>query len=159
MIVDLIIVVLLLISLIGGYKKGLVSSLLGLVGYLIGGIVGLVVAKELTRDWEGFTTTILALVVAIFLGAQIGQLIARSIGKGFRSLIGPLKIFDGTLGALFGLGKALVAVYLLAFLLLLTPWQAPASAISESKIFSEMSARVPDSVDGIFDEIKSRLSS
>ena len=159
MIVDLVIVVLLLISLIGGYKKGLVSSLLGLVGYLIGGVVGLVVAKELTRDWEGFTTTILALVVAIFLVAQIGQLIARSIGKGFRSLIGPLKIFDGALGALFGLGKALVAVYLLASLLLLTPWQAPANAISESQIFSEMSVRVPDSIDQIFNEIKSRLSS
>lgn len=159
MIVDLVIVVLLLVSLIGGYKKGLVPSLLGLAGYLIGGVAGLILAKELTRDWAGFTKTILTLVVAIFLGAQLGQLLARSVGKGFRSLMGPLKIIDGVLGALFGLGKALVAVYLLASLLLLTPWDLAQDALANSQIFNEMSARSPDFVDGIFNEIKSRLRS
>jgi len=157
MIVDLICSAFLAMALISGFRTGFIPSVFSLIGYLGGGLAGLIVAKRLTEDWSGIPSTILFLVVAIFLGAQIGQWLARRIGRGFRSLIGPLKAIDGFLGAIFTLARALLAIYFLVSLISLTGWGQGLEVIADSRIVEEIDQRVPSALSQLFDELQNQL--
>ena len=159
MIVDLLISIFCLVAIITGYKNGFIPSILALVGYLAGGLAGLYIAKELSSDWQGVPKTIGLFLIAIFLGAKIGEKLLRGIGKGFRSLIGPLKLFDGLLGAVLGALKAIVFVYFFYSVLLLTPWERLTDEISKSQMWNELSTRAPGALAEVFEEVKSRLDS
>lgn len=158
MIIDIFLIGFLLFALISGFKNGFIPAVLGLIGYLAGGVAGLLVAKRITDDWQGLLTTLIVLVISIFSSALIGQKVARAIGRGFRSLIGPLKVFDGLLGALFTVAKALIFIYFLVSIISISRWESALSIIDESRVIEEISLRVPDSVSKIFEEIKEQVS-
>ncbi|MBM3744095.1 MAG: CvpA family protein [Actinobacteria bacterium] len=157
MIVDLICSAFLAMALISGFRTGFIPSVFSLIGYFGGGLAGLIVAKRLTDDWNGIPSIILFLVVAIFLGAQIGQWLTRRIGRGFRTLIGPLKAIDGFLGAILTLARALLAIYFLVSLISLTGWGQGLEVIADSRIVDEINQRVPSALSQLFDELRNQL--
>jgi len=157
-IVDLILLAILSIAVVSGFKNGLIPSLFSLVGYLGGGIAGLLIAKQIASESRGFATTILLLIVTIFVGAQIGQRVAKGIGKGVRSFLGPLKIFDGLLGAIFTLIRALVVIYFLVSVISLAKWDMGLEAIEDSRIVKEITQRAPGSLSNLFVEVKDLVS-
>jgi len=141
MLVDLVIIAIVLIFTVQGWRNGLIASLFGLVGYFGGGVGGLIVAKEITGQWEGAWSLIGTYLLLIFLGANLGQLIAKKIGTGFRNLLSPIKGIDALFGSALGLVKALVILYFAISLVNIAPDgqivdQVKASQISQ-KIISQ----------------------
>lgn len=157
MIIDLLLLALLFVALIRGFKTGFIPSVLALLGYLGGGIIGLLVAKEISGDWTGITSRIILFVAVIFVAAQVGQRLARTVGRGFRSLIGPLKIFDGLLGAFFASLKMLLVFYFLFSIISITEWKTGLSFLESSRVAHEVSIRVPESLTRVFTEIKGQI--
>ena len=113
MIIDVGVMVILGIFSIRGFKNGFVPTLFGLTGYLLGGFAGLLGARDLSADWSGFWSILGLHLLLIFIGAKVGQTILRSIGKGFRGLVGPLKFLDSLIGATLGIGKGIIIAFLL----------------------------------------------
>ena len=158
MIVDLILLAILSIAFVSGFKNGLIPSFFSLVGYLGGGIAGLLIAKQIASESQGFATAILLLIVAIFVGAYIGQRVSKAIGKGVRSFLGPLKVFDGLLGAIFTLIRALVVIYFVVSVISLAKWDMGLEAIEDSRIVVEITQRAPGSLSNLFVEVKDLVS-
>ena len=99
MIVDISIGLVLFIFLVKGFRSGFLPSLFALLGYIVGGFLGLLGAREVTSEWVGIWSVVGLHLLLIFIGAKIGQTIFRSIGKGVRGFVGPLKFLDSALGA------------------------------------------------------------
>lgn len=154
MIIDLAVLGLLLIFAIRGYRNGFVPSLLGLAGYLSGGFLGLVAAKEISADWIGFWSVVGVHIIFILFGAKIGQTILRSLGKGIRGLVGPLRIFDSLIGALFGLGKGVLLSYLVIQLLPTLSNESIDRSLKESEVAQYFQTHTPKLVDQGFEKLR-----
>ena len=154
MIVDLLVLLLLLLFVRRGFSAGFLPSLFALLGYLAGGFAGLLGAKELTSDWMGFWSIVGMHLLLIFVGAKIGQTIFRSLGKGLRGFVGPLKFLDSLLGALLALGQgALIALIGLQILGVFSN-ERLSEALEESLIVDYLDRHTPDLVDQGFSKLR-----
>ena len=101
MILDLILTGLIIFAIAQGFNRGLLPTLFALIGYLGGGVIGLLAAKELSSDWSGVVSIVGFYLVAIFAGSQLGSWLMAKVGSGLRKrlLLGPLKFLDSVLGA------------------------------------------------------------
>lgn len=153
MIIDILLFAFLIFSAVSGFRNGFIPSLLSLIGYFGGGVAGLFVAKEIAANWQSLPSVILLLIVAIFIGAQIGRMLAKGLGRGLRSLMGPLKVFDGLLGAIVTFARALLLIYFLVFVVSLTSWDMGTDAAEDSLIVAQINQRVPSSLAKLLDEV------
>ncbi|QXJ23147.1 MarP family serine protease [Actinomadura graeca] len=87
-ILDLILLVLVVLFGISGYRQGFIVSLLSFVGFVGGGVVGVLVAPPIagTAVNGGAQQALLAIVIA-FLAATFGQLMASSVGAVLRNRV------------------------------------------------------------------------
>lgn len=99
----------------GGYRQGFVVSVLSLVGFLLGGAVGMWLLPELLTRWAVVEDSVwgrtIALVLGVFILASLGQGIAVALGSRLRQglRVKPARVVDSILGAV----ASLVAVSLL----------------------------------------------
>lgn len=109
---DLFLVAAVVVVGIGGYRQGLVVDALSLLGLILGGVVGLLVAPRLARAIvEGNAQGLVALGVGLVL-AILGQLVGTTVGTSLRQKITwkPARQVDSAVGAVVAsLGVLLVA--------------------------------------------------
>lgn len=145
MIVDVSLVFLAMISIIAGYRAGLLKSLFSLIGYLGGGIVGFYLALNNLTGLEHLWNTVLGSIVAIMSCALIGRFLGRKLAQFMRATIirGPLGFLDSLLGSALELLRLVVISYIVLSLLLLSPSATIRSAIDSSTIFFKMENALP----------------
>ena len=113
---DLIIFIAILITAIGGFKNGLLQSIFKTIGYIAGGVIGVVIAVEVMSKWSGTLAKASGTIILIILLATIGEFILGKVGLGFRKalMIAPLKFIDSLSGALLSITRTIFIAYLLA---------------------------------------------
>jgi uncharacterized membrane protein required for colicin V production len=154
MIIDLLVVALFLILVARGFSSGFVPTLLGLMGYMGGGFAGLLVAREVTTDWEGLWSVAGLYLLAILIGAKVGQVIARSLGKGFRGIFGPFKFVDSLMGGVLGGVKAIVLIAVSLYFLSALPQEALRSEVRESQVNRYLNERAPGFLEDAFESLR-----
>lgn len=137
MILDLILAALMIIAIANGFNRGLIPTIFALIGYLGGGLIGLLIAKELSASWNGLLSLIGLYLAATFLGAQIGSWLMSKFGAGFRKriLFGPFKFLDSILGGALALIQIAIFAAIVLTILNYLPWQLPNSLIEDSAIY------------------------
>jgi uncharacterized membrane protein required for colicin V production len=142
---DLIVATLLLFTAFAGFKIGLIQSLFKTIGYIAGGILGLVIALEVIKDWSSPFVKVGIAIVLIFFIANIGQYLLGKIGSLFHKLVlfGPFKLIDSLLGAFLSILRAAVLIYLSAIFLIASPWGWADSNISTSKLYTYVEKNLP----------------
>ena len=160
MIVDVLISVVMFAAIFRGYKKGFLQTIFSTIGYIGGGVLGLALALRYADSLTSAVTKFLIAVLAIFIGAGIGQGILGSLAKVFRTKIlwGPLRFIDSLLGVFLEALKAVLLLYLLLSLVAWSPWAGVSSAVKESKIYPRFSAQLPDAVTQLRTEIEKKFS-
>jgi uncharacterized membrane protein required for colicin V production len=153
MIIDLLVIALFLILVARGFSSGFIPTLLGLIGYVGGGFAGLLVAREVTTDWEGLWSVVGLYLLAILIGAKLGQIIARSLGKGVRGIFVPFKFVDSLLGGLLGGVKAIVLVAVSLYFLSALPQEAIKSEMRESQVNRYLKDRAPGFLEDAFESL------
>ena len=145
MIIDLVIVLLLLLGIFVGYKRGFLHTLFQTVGYLLGGLLGLYAALRFSHQWDLDIKRIGFLIAAIVIGGGLGSLLGRLLAKGLRKTIvrGPLAFIDSVAGAALETVRTIVIIYLIATVLLWSPWETGKLAVEESKAFAKMEELLP----------------
>ncbi len=140
MLIDSFFVLLILIFVIDGFRKGFISSWLSLTGYLGGGVTGFAFANRYTVEWEGLTSIIFLHLFGIFAGANFGKFILEKTGIGIhnRILFGPLKILNALLGAALSLAHVVINTFVIITLIDYLPWELPHFIIEGSKIYREI---------------------
>ena len=84
-------------------------------------------------------------IILILLLAIIGEFIFGKVGLGFRKalLIVPLKFIDSLLGALLSITRIAFITYLLAVILVATPWSFGDKHIAPSKFYTYTDSHLP----------------
>ena len=160
MIVDIALALLALGALKRGYSNGFLATIFRTLGYIAGGVAGLYFSLQLVATWGSLINQIVAVLVAIFLGAQVGLFVFGKLAKFFhaRLLWKPLKAIDSLAGVALELGRVVVIVYLVLTTLLWSPWSPVKTQINESQIYAQLDQRLPSVITDLKDRADELLS-
>ena len=142
---DLIIAAALVIAGFTGFKNGLLQGIFKTIGYIAGGVVGVAIAVEVMSKWSSSLAKAGGAIILILLLATAGEFILGKIGLGFRKalLIAPLKFIDSLFGALLSTARTAFIAYLLAVILVATPWSFGDKYIANSKFYTYTDSHLP----------------
>ena len=152
---DLLIVLILLISFYSGYKNGLIKTIFRTAGYIAGGVAGLALAVKYLATWESQTQKVAFALLAIFIGASIGEFLLGKIGSLFRKIlfVPPFKLIDSLFGAGLSTLRAAFILYLVATLLVFSTLSIADEYIKPSKLYDYADSNLPS----VMNEVKSEI--
>ena len=152
---DQLIVLVLLITFYIGYKNGLIKTILRTAGYIAGGVAGLALAVKYISTWESQTQKVVLALLAVFIGASLGELLLGKIGSLFRKIlfVPPFKLIDSLLGAGLSTLRAVFILYLVATLLVFSTWSIADKYIKPSKLYDYADSHLPS----VMNEVKSEI--
>ena len=153
--VDLLIILVLLIDFYSGYKNGLIKTIFRTTGYIAGGVAGLALAVKYLATWESQTQKVAFALLAIFIGASIGEFLLGKIGSLFRKIlfVPPFKLIDSLVGAAISTLRAAFILYLVATLLVFSTWSIADKYIKPSKLYDYADSNLP----AVMNEVKSEI--
>ena len=152
---DLLIVLVLLIAFYSGYKNGLIKTIFRTAGYVAGGVAGLAIAVKYLDTWESQTQKVALALLAVFIGASIGEFLLGKIGSLFRKIlfVPPFKLIDSLVGAAISTLCAAFILYLVATLLVLSTWGIADKYIKPSELYDYADSHLPS----VMNEVKSEI--
>ena len=152
---DLIIVLVLLITFYSGYKNGLIKTIFRTAGYIAGGVAGLALAVKYLATWESQSQKVVLALLAVFIGASVGELLLGKIGSLFRKIlfVPPFKLIDSLVGAAISTLCAAFILYLVATLLVFSNWSIADKYIKPSKLYDYADSHLPSVMNVVKNEI------
>ena len=159
MLVDAVLVILLLLAMVAGFRRGFLQTVFSTIGYIGGGILGLALALHFAADVHSAINRIGAIILAIFLMAELGRRLLGALANFFRARIlwTPFRFIDSLAGVVLELLRVAVISYLVMTVMLWSPWSGARSAVAESTIYPQLNERMPAFVTQLRVEIAKSL--
>ena len=156
MLVDLVILGSILATSIIGYRNGLIRTLFKFVGFVLGGVLGIYLSLQFSHSWTLDVKRIGFVIIAIVAGGYLCSFLAGALAKGMRATIfrGPLAFIDSVAGATLEVARTVIALYLIATVLLWSPWESAQNQITESKILPKIQPYIPGLITQANDWVK-----
>jgi S1-C subfamily serine protease len=160
-IIDVVLAALLVLAAVLGYRQGLIVGLLGVVGFLVGGALGMVLAPLVVETWENALFQALATILAVLLCAGVGQALLAAIGAGVRDAVEwrPARVADAAGGSLLSMAAVLLLVWFLALAFVAGPSSTLTRELRESRILTEVDQVMPDQARGLFSALRGAFDS
>jgi uncharacterized membrane protein required for colicin V production len=142
---DFIVVLILLIAFYDGYKNGLIKSIFTTIGYIAGGVLGLAAAVNYLSTWQSELQKVGLALLAILLGATLGEFLLGKIGSLFRKVlfVPPFKFLDSLLGSVLSLIRTAFILYLVIILLVYSRWSFAEQYVSTSFVYQILQSKLP----------------
>jgi S1-C subfamily serine protease len=156
---DIVLVLILLAYLVGGYLSGFVRSMATIVG-VIAGAVAAFFAVPLVTTWVPdqlwrITVTIAVVILLIVLGHSIGVWAGRAIRARFKR--SPLRLVDRILGAAANTVAAALILALVALSITGLGIPVMSQAISSSVVLRAISDTTPDPLEAYLAQLRSTV--
>ena len=160
MVIDVILVLLAISAIFTGFRRGFLQTLLTTIGYIGGGVLGLALSLHFASQVHSSVNRIGAVILSIFLMAEIGRRVFGLLAKYFRTRIlwSPLKFLDSLGGVVLELVRATLISYLIISVLLWSPWTPVRKAVRESTIYPKITKQLPTPIKQLRSDIENRLS-
>jgi uncharacterized membrane protein required for colicin V production len=160
MIVDIALALLALGAIKRGYSTGFLATIFRTLGYIVGGVAGLYFSLQFVASWDSIIKQIVAVLIAIFLGAQLGLFVFGKAAKFFhaRLLWKPLKAIDSLAGVALELIRIVVIGYLVLTTLLWSPWSPVKTQINDSQIYAQLDTHLPNVITNLKDRANELLT-
>ena len=148
---DLLVLIPLLITAYGGFKNGFIQTLFKSIGYIAGGVAGVAITVEVISTWSNNIAKAAGAIILILLLATMGEFVLGKIGLGFSKvlLISPLKFLDSLLGVALATLRTVFITYLIAVILIATPWSIGDKYITSSQFYIYTDSHLPEVVTGL----------
>ena len=142
---DFIVILILIIAFYAGYRNGLIKSIFSTIGYIAGGVLGLAAAVNYLSTWQNELQKVGLALLAILLGATLGQLLLGKIGSLFRKVlfVPPFKFLDSLLGSVLSLIRTAFILYLVVILLVYSRWSFAEQYVSTSFVYQILQSKLP----------------
>ena len=142
---DLLLLIALLITAYSGFKNGFIQTVFKTIGYIAGGVAGVALAVEVMSMWSNNIAKAVGAIILILILATAGEFILGKIGQGFRKVlfIFPLKFLDSLLGAALATLRTVFITYLIAVILIATPWSIGDKYIASSQFYTYTDSHLP----------------
>jgi S1-C subfamily serine protease len=144
-ILDVVVLSVVAVTAIGGFRRGLVAGVLSLGGLVAGAVVGAKLAPGLVGGEEARFVPLVTLVGAA-MGAALGQFVGVLLGRAARGaiVIGPIRPLDSAGGGVLGAATGLALCWALGAVLLYLPGQTDLRHYAqESVILSRLNDEFP----------------
>ncbi len=158
--IDALLVVLIISGAWAGFRQGLITAFISLLGAVFGALAALTLAPLVLDDIPAGGRTAGGLG-ALLLGILLGELLGGWAGKVLSEQVtwSPVKAVDRTLGAV-GQGLAvLMLAWLVALPLAATPLPSLTSAIRNSTILTQINKVIPDGATVVSAQLRGLLDS
>jgi uncharacterized membrane protein required for colicin V production len=161
MLVDAILILIAIGAVVSGFRKGFLQTLFTTFGYVGGGVLGLAIALHFAGDLHSDMNRVGAVVLSIFVMAEVGRRVLGMAAKFFRTQIlwSPLKFIDSLAGVVLELLRVTLITYLTISVLLWSPWNSVRSALKQSTIYPKITQQLPAPIAQLRSEIEKKLSS
>jgi uncharacterized membrane protein required for colicin V production len=142
---DYLILVLLVFSIISGFKAGLIQAVFKTIGYIAGGVIGVGIAIKYLDSLDSEIYLLGGLILSVIIFALLGEFLLGRLGLLFRKalFIPPFKFIDSALGATLSVIKFGVIAYLISTILVASPIALADKYITPSKSFSYADTHLP----------------
>lgn len=131
---------------VSGYRQGFVVGILGLFGFLGGGLVGAQLATPVANVFGSKGHAPLVGLATLFVFASLGQVLATTIGAYIRRRLvwQPLRQLDSVAGATVSVVSLLLVAWLIGQAVATSPFVGAARQVRHSKILTEVDQLLPD---------------
>jgi Trypsin-like peptidase domain/Colicin V production protein len=143
---DVILVLLLALSIVSGYRRGATLQVFGLVGLIGGVVLGALVAPRVAALANSPTTAVALVVGSVLVGAAAGNVAGWTVGSRVRSKAhdhAPVRRVDAVGGSLLSVGALLLVTWFLALNLANGPFPGVARGIQDSRVVRTLDAALP----------------
>jgi S1-C subfamily serine protease len=150
---DLILLGLVVLFAVSGYRQGFIVGLLSFVGFVGGGVCGALIAPPIARAVvDGPSQQALLAIVIAFLAATLGQLVASSFGAVLRNRVtgSNARAVDAAGGAVVSVISLLLVAWFIGSAVSNSPFSALRSQVANSEVLHGVDDVMPDAVDGWF---------
>ncbi|MFI5493351.1 MarP family serine protease [Actinoplanes sp. NPDC051859] len=146
LVVDGILILLMLVFAISGYRQGFVIGALSFGGFFSGVLIGLQIGPLIANQFADGTVRLVVSLVTIFALAVLGQTLAGWLGTKVRRAIEspPLQRLDDAGGAVVSLVAVLLVAWLIAVPLGSTPFPAINKQVRSSTILNGINEIMPN---------------
>lgn len=158
--VDAIIILLMLILAISGYRQGFVIGALSIGGFFCGILIGLQVGPLIANQFADDTIRLVVSLVSIFALAVLGQTLAGWLGTRARRAIEsrPLQRIDDAGGAVVSIVAVLLAAWLIAVPLGSTPFPDFNRQVRSSAILNGINELMPQEAQALTAGLRESLN-
>jgi S1-C subfamily serine protease len=158
--IDFILIILVVIFAINGYRQGFVIGILSFVGFFGGAVVGLQIAPGIAQYFDSPTLRVLVSLAVIFAIALLAQALFSWLGGRLRDQIrdNGARVVDDVGGAIV----SVIAVLLVAWMVTAplgsssVPWLS--RAVRTSTIVGAVDAVMPSPVRGVYDDLRATVN-
>jgi S1-C subfamily serine protease len=139
-----------------GYRQGFVVGVLAFVGFLGGGVIGLLFAPTAVQRLDAGVFQSLVAIGLVLVMATIGQVALAWLGGMVRDRITwrPARVVDAGLGALVSVIAMLLVSWFLASSLRPGPVPTLSRQISDSRIITAVDGVMPESANTLFSSFR-----
>ncbi|PRY28923.1 trypsin-like peptidase [Pseudosporangium ferrugineum] len=158
--VDGILILLMLVFAISGYRQGFVIGALSFGGFFSGVLIGLQIGPLIANQFAGGTVRLVVSLVTIFALAVLGQTLAGWLGTKLRRAIEsrPLQRLDDAGGALVSLVAVLLVAWLIAVPLGSTPFPELNRQVRSSAVLNGINQLMPDQAQALSAGLRESLN-
>jgi S1-C subfamily serine protease len=141
---DIAVVAIAFVAALSGWRSGALGSLMSLVGVILGGVAGVLLAPHLVGQLGG-RTKLFAMLFLILALVVIGEIAGVVVGRAVRGAIrhGGARFVDSLVGVVLQVLVVLAAAWLLATPLTSSSQPNLAAAVRGSKVLTHVDAVVP----------------
>lgn len=155
---DLVLVVLLLLFAITGYRQGFIVGVFSFAGFIGGGILAALTAPDLIQGWldDPGRQALLAIAV-VFLAAALGQFLSSYLGTLVRNQVtwDPARVLDAIGGAVVSSLSVLLVAWFIGSTVANSALPMVAQQVKDSRVLQSVDSLMPESAHQGFSEFRS----
>ncbi|MEW5353228.1 MULTISPECIES: MarP family serine protease [unclassified Streptomyces] len=158
---DLVLVLVVLVYAVSGYRRGLVAGCVSLAGFVGGAVVGVwALPWVMGLVTRGTTTATVTAVLTVLVPAVVGHELAGRLALRLRGELdrGPLRVADGVGGAAANAVAVLIVAWVAASVLGASSSPVVTTAIRDSKLLGAVQEAMPDTTPAWFSRATSALT-
>ena len=159
---DLILIALAAAFAVAGYRQGFIVGIMSFAGFLGGAAVGASFAPALARHLvQGTSQQALVAIIAVFVAAMIGQLLASAVGAAVRSRVSwrPATLVDSVAGAAVSVLSVLLIAWLIGSAVVNAPFAMVTNQVNRSAVLHAVDRVMPSAARTMFSDFRSLLAS
>ena len=155
---DLVLVVLLLLFAITGYRQGFIVGVFSFAGFIGGGILAALTAPDLIQGWlEDPGQQALLAIAVVFLAAALGQFLSSYLGTLVRNQVtwDSARVLDAIGGALVSGLSVLLVAWFIGSTVANSALPMVAQQVKDSRVLQSVDSLMPESAHQGFSEFRS----
>jgi S1-C subfamily serine protease len=158
---DVILLIAIVSFAVSGYRQGFIVGMLSFAGFLGGGALAMYAFPRFVDSSQPGPGQSLLAIVAVLVGALLGQLLASYVGTQIRGVVTArsAQAVDAAGGAVVSIVAVLLVAYILGLAIVQSPLTGIARQVRASSVLGVVSEVVPETASGLFSGFQNILDS